>query len=59
MVQFEWTDESVAELKFLWCDKGASASVVAQMLSQKFGGYVTRNSVIALIAQKPNAHSLK
>lgn len=56
MVQFKWTDESVAELKILWCDKGASASVVAQMLSQKFGGYVTRNSVIGKVNRLGLSH---
>lgn len=43
---FRWTDEAVDELKRLWCKEGASASVAAQLLSQTFGGYVTRNSVI-------------
>jgi len=43
---FEWKDESVAELRRLWCEKGASAGVAAQLLSEKFGGYVTRNMII-------------
>lgn len=43
---FCWSDESIAELKRLWCDQGVSASIAAQLLSEKFGGYLTRNSII-------------
>lgn len=42
----KWDDKVVAELKRLWCDEGVSASLIAQSLMDKFGGHVTRNSVI-------------
>lgn len=46
LIAFKWTDKAVAELKRLWCKERASAAVAAQILSEKFGGYVTRNMVI-------------
>lgn len=43
---FKWTKEAVERLTFLWCQEGASASVIAQVLSNEFRASVSRNSVI-------------
>lgn len=49
IIPFRWTDNAVKELKHLWCEQGASAAVTAQLLSEKFGRYLTRNAVIGKV----------
>lgn len=43
---FRWTKESTDRLVSLWCQEGASASVIARVISDEFNYPVTRNSVI-------------
>ena len=46
MSVFDWPHSAVQLLAEKWCDEGEAASVVAQMISARFGELVTRSAVI-------------
>lgn len=46
MSGFDWPDAAIQVLAEKWCDEGEAASVIAQMITVRFGELVTRNAVI-------------
>lgn len=48
MNEFDWSPDAVVEMHRLW-KRGMSATEIAETLSEKFGGDLTRNSVISKI----------
>lgn len=46
---FQWPDEAVAVMRRMWSEEGASASLIANALTEKFCARVTRNAVIGKV----------
>lgn len=53
MNEFDWSPDAVVEMHELW-KRGASATEIAETLIKKFGGELTRNSVIGKIDRTGN-----
>jgi len=48
-VIFKWPEESLEVLRRMWSQEGASASMIANALSDKFSARVSRNAVIGKV----------